>query len=168
MSVPFTNDQLEYLAERDARIEENAGRGMRKGLRHLRNSALVGFLILLGGIGGAITTSQHDSDSSREAVVTSARVVSVDGCNRDFTTITRVRAVLVNAKKFQVAALKRGDISLERYADAIAYYDEQLSGLPLPDCRNAVNVITDDPTKQTQVPDPRYPADGSRGFEGPH
>lgn len=163
---PFTNEQLEYLAERDARIENNLARGFKKGFRHFRNAATVGFVILLAGNIGGWITNTHDADQSRHAVVQSGRVVSVSGCNRDYVTVNRLRNVLLNAKTFQAAALKRGDISAEAFTRTQAYYDAQLAGLPQVDCRSSATILTDDPADLPPVPQPLYPP--KPPYSGPH
>lgn len=166
MSAPFTQEQLEYLAERDGRLVESCGHGFRKGIKHLRNGALAGFLVLLAGIAGAFYASGHDASQANSAIVKSGRVVSVSGCNRDYVTVNRLRNVLKRSEDFQHAALARGDISLEQFERSRAYFDQQLDGLPQVDCRSSATIITDDPNDIGAVPKPLHPPEPP--YAGPH
>lgn len=158
-AAPFTQAQTEFLAVREAELEGIRERRNSQHFKRFRNSALAGFLVLAGGIGGSIYASSKDSDEGRSAIVQSGRIVAVDGCNRDFTTIQRLRNVLLASQAFQRRAFEAGRITADQYAEAAGFYQEQLAGLPLPDCRDARTIITDDPNKPKAVPDPKYPTD---------
>lgn len=141
--------------------------------RHLMRRALTGFLILLVGLLVAFYTNQQQYGISkdqyrdnrktaiaqRQAIVVSGRAVSVDGCNRDFNTITKLRGVLIASKDFARSAYKEGSISRDRYSRSIQFYNNQLAELRLPDCRKAKTIVNQDPRTPVRIPVPRYPGD---------
>lgn len=120
-----------------------------------RRGMVIGFIILFLG---AMSNSYVDRERSRVAratLVHSSRVVVIDGCNRDFRTIERLRALLVRAELAVNQQRKEGIISQRRYETALKFYDEEIRLLRLPDCRRAQNVITADPFRD--VPKPPFP-----------
>lgn len=141
--------------------------------KHLMRRALVGFLILFVGLLIAFYVNQQQYGISkdqyaanrktaiaqRQAIVDSGRAVSVDGCNRDFNTITKLRGILITSKDFAKSAYKEGSISRDRYSRSIKFYDDQLAELRLPDCRKAKTVVNQDPKTPVRIPVPRYPGD---------
>lgn len=155
-AVPFDGAQIEWLVARDAYLDKQREARTARHFKRFRNSALAGFLVLAGGIGGAFYTSQTDSDASRSAIVTSGRAVSVSGCNRDFHTVNTLRGILLRAQAFQAAARERGDITQAAFERGNAYYAEQLAALRPVDCRPSADVVTDDPNKTTHVPVPEH------------
>lgn len=130
-------------------------------LKRYARAALAGFLILAIGIGGAIYSGDVHSNDARKAVVKSGQAVSVAGCNRDFSTITSLRGILIKSAAFQKAQHDKGKISDEDYKASRDFYRDQLAALPLPDCRLAQHTLSDDPNKPVNVPFPRYPGDGN-------
>lgn len=157
LNTPFTDEQMEYLWERDIRLSTHGTEWSRKHIRAYARRATAGFLVLALGVAGAFYAGGRDSAHSREAIVKSGRVVSIFGCNRDFVTVNRLRDVLSRSADFQRAALARGDITQAQFDRAAAYFREQLAGLPPVDCRPSATLITDDPTDIGQVPKPLYP-----------
>lgn len=147
---PLTEEQLSL-------ISTWSERAVKHGVRRYARGALVGFLILLASNIYVWSFSNRNNSDSRSAIVQSGKVVSVAGCNRDFNTITALRGVLTNARAFQDAALKRGDITREQFDRAQDYYDQQLSALKLPDCRKAERILTSDTGDVPPAPVPLYP-----------
>jgi len=130
--------------------------------RYVRG-AIVAYVLLVAALGYALWRDSHDradrradSIAAREQVVNSGNAVAVQGCNRDFVTTKHLRDVLINAAAFQRAALKRGDISPAQYSRAITYYNSQLAGLPFPDCRHTLHILTDNPQRTVHIPTPLY------------
>lgn len=135
--------------------------------RYARNS-LVGFVILLAGLGYAWHTGAEDAADSRDAIakssrasataiVASGRALAVDSCNRDFKNTGRLRGLLLRAEAEIPKAVKKGRFSKEEAADALEFYDKELARIPLPDCRLAEVILTDDPSKPVQQPVPLHP-----------
>lgn len=184
MSTPFTQEQIEWLAERDAeldrrrrewideresRLKEHGTDWSRRHIRAYTRRATIGFLILLAGVGGAFYTQGKDRKESNRAIVQSGRVISVSGCNRDYVTVNRLRNVLKRSLDFQRAALQRGDITLDQFSRAQEYFVEQLDGLPQVDCRPSASLITDNPEDLPDIPKPLHPPDPPHlPYGGPH
>ena len=154
MMEPLTETQMTWV---DKRVQDAAAKAAREATGRTRRQALIGFLVLLFAIGFVQWDSSKAERAARQAVVTSGTVIAVDACNRDYKSRVEIRAVLKASKAFQEAALKRGDISQEGYERATAFYEERLRKLPLPDCRQAEDVLTADPDKVPPVPKPLHP-----------
>lgn len=140
--------------------------GARRAFRRYRRDALIGFLVLLVGVLAALHTATNEAEQARQAIIDSARVVVVDGCNRDFIDRMQVRGVLIASRREARALYHRGEINRENYLSRLAFYREQLHNLPLPDCRRAPDILTDDPGEIDEVRDvdPLYPGHpGTRG-----
>lgn len=158
ITSPLTEAQLAYLTHQTERAAAKAARKeSRLVLRRYVRGAVVAFLILLAGIGGSFYAQGTDSSASSTAIVQSGRAISVDGCNRDFHTIGKVRSVFMRSALFLRGQYERGDISLEAYERGVRYYSQQLATFPLPDCRAALTVVTDDPDAPIRVPVPLHP-----------
>jgi hypothetical protein len=97
------------------------------------------------------------ADQNRNAIVQSGRVVSVDGCNRDFKSISSLRGLLLRAQVSIAVQHKAGILEGRQYQDAVRYYQKALDDIKLPDCRRAKKVVTDDPTQIRREPTPLYP-----------
>lgn len=154
---PFEPEQIVWL-------EESRRDSVRRAVKRFRNAALVGYLVLTVGVVVAFQNNHNESTqrraqgvAQRDAIVKSGSAVAVDGCNRDFKTITGLRAVLMDAKTFQRNQLKQGHITPQQYATAKSYYNTQLGRLVLPDCRRAASVITQNPDKPVPAPVPLHP-----------
>lgn len=135
-------------------------RAVNKALRSFRNRALQGFLLLLVGLMVLTYVQRHDQMERREAtnaardqIVESGRAVALTGCNRDFQTAQAFQATI---KALRDAAKKRNPQTPET-AMAVDFYDEVLEISPLPDCRKAENIVTQDPTQPIIKIDPFYP-----------
>jgi hypothetical protein len=161
----MTKEQLDYFTEQTVKAVE---KGTRNGVRHYRNRAVIGFLILLLGLvavrwadneraNEAVKDRVATANAQRAAIVKSGNVVAVDGCNGRFRDRVEIRSVLQSSKDFLAREYKKGNITEARFKESSAFYDERLSGLPLPDCRKAANILTTDPNKVLPVPDPLYP-----------
>jgi hypothetical protein len=158
LQSPLTQAQLEYLTHQTERAAAKAARGeSRKVLKRYVQGAVVAFLILLTGLGWSLYAQGKDSSEGRTAIVQSGRAISVDGCNRDFRTIGKVRDVFMRSALFLRAQYDRGDITLAAYERGVAYYSQQLATFPLPDCRAALTIVTDDPNATVRVPVPLHP-----------
>lgn len=155
--VPFTEEQVTWL-------EESRRQSVRGAVRKYRNEALVGYLVLCLGIGVIFGFQRHETHNrvqqgvaQRQAIVKSGSTVAVDGCNRDFHTIRGLRRVLTDARAFQRFQHDRGLITDEQFQRAEDFYRVQLARIPLPDCREAVKSITQNPDKPVRVPTPLHP-----------
>lgn len=147
---PLTEEQLNLIG---AETQHAAA----KVLKRYSLSAVVGFLILLGTNVFVWGTAQNLNQESRDAIVVSGKVVSIEGCNRDFQTISALRGVLTAAQRQGEKAADAGDISpaqLERSRD---FYDTQLKKLRLPDCKVAGEILTADKDELPRVPTPLRP-----------
>lgn len=151
---PITEEQLDFFTEATERTTVKAANAaVRKYLRF----ALVGYLLLFSGIVAERIVSGQEAADSRQAIVQSGTVVAVDACNQRFKDRTEVRAVLEGSKAFQARSLKNGTITRQQYDAAVGFYDERLKGLPLPDCRLTLGVLTTDPDDAPAIPEPLYP-----------
>lgn len=129
-----------------------------------RGWAMTSFLILAIGLALAVD-GIHDQDvagrkagiEARTTIVNSGRAISVSGCNRDFRFGTTVRGVLQASRAQTQRALDRGDITPARAERAMKFYSDQLANLQLPDCRDALKILTDDPDQPLVIPKPLYP-----------
>jgi hypothetical protein len=104
-------------------------------------------------------SSEKDAKDGRQAIVQSGRVVAVDGCNRDFNSISQQRAVLQRAQVVIRQGYAKGQYTEAQYERAKKFYNQQLHKIDLPDCRTAKDIITDDPRNPGTLPVPRYPGD---------
>lgn len=138
----------------DAPVSQGQFRKWRVGL------AVVSVLYAAGLV-LVVDINKDDDADARKAIVSSARVVAVDGCNRDFNTIAGARrsvelrlAVLEKLKiDPKLTTLSPGEVDLQ-----IVGSKNTLRLLPLPDCRKVEELITDDP-RDTKYPPPNplYP-----------
>ena len=148
--IPLTEDQLEWITKQNERIA-------RRVLWLYVRWAMVGFVVLFVAFLGNVIYSNHLNAVSREQVVRSGDIVAVAGCNRDFQERLEIRGVLIESKAFTRQAYRRGAISEVERDLRIEFYNERLQGLPLPDCRVADEILTDDPDKPLREPAPLYP-----------
>lgn len=157
----MTEDQLEYMTAQTERAVNKALTQARledrRRFRRYVRSATVAFGLLFAGVSFSIYAQSHDSEAGRTQIVNSGRAVSVDGCNRDFGTIGGLRSILISSRDFQDSALKRGDISRTQHDRALEFYEHNLRSIPLPDCRKAEEILTDDPNARVTIPVPLHP-----------
>lgn len=167
-SEQFTEDQLHFLRVSRKKAVHDA-------LNRYVAGALVGFTILTLGLlyavhtnsadeakqrqrdNAAATQRRADAVEARHAIVKSGRAVAVAGCNRDYRTIRKVRLVFIASKAETLNARLRGDINQRQFRRSERFYNAQLRSFPLPDCREARTIITDDPNHTTHIPTPLYP-----------
>src|ERR1044072_8487808 len=110
----LTRDQLAW-------IEEQVHRAADKAAKRTRNRALVGFLILLLGIGFTLRDSAHKADEARNAITDSGTVIAVDGCNRDFNSRVELRELLQSSLKITRNQHNRGLIKDIQYETAAKF-----------------------------------------------
>lgn len=147
----MTEDQLAYFTEQTLRANKHV-------LRLYMRRALIGFLVLLAGVSFAAHNTQTEAANARDAILESARIVVVDGCNRDFIDRLQVRGVLEDSSKDIRRRYNEGAMPREEAIRRLKFYKHELSTLPLPDCRRAPDILTDNPDEinGTRV-DPLYP-----------
>lgn len=142
--------------------------GARHALKVYTRRSLVGFLILLAAFVYAVHSSNSDSAAGRKAlaessrasaaaIVSSGRALAVDSCNRDFLSTGRLRGLLLRAEAEIPKAVKKRRLTPEEAKDALAFYDKELTRIPLPDCRRAKGILTDDPREPVRQPVPLHP-----------
>lgn len=154
----MTMEQLDFFTEQTERAVE---KGVKEGVRQYRNRAVQGFVLLLVGL-MVLTYFQADAaddqkqarDDQQAALVASGRAVAVDGCNRDFVTAQSFRATITRLKE---ATQGRADQAPAATEEAVKFYQSVLDISPLPDCRDAENVITDNPEAPVLNVQPYYP-----------
>lgn len=156
-SDQFTEDQLHYL-----RVSRQ--RAVHEALTRYIKGGMVAYVILVAALGYVLYADKQqsverrqDGIAARQQIVATGNAVALAGCNRDFRTITALRAVLTNAAAFQRAALRRGDITQEQFDRTVIYYRVQLKKLNLPDCRIAAHTVTDNPQRRVTLQKPLYP-----------
>lgn len=144
--------------------QQDIDAAVRRSASHVTHRATIGFLILLVGLLIAFKVGSNynadrvkEASANRNAIVTSGRVVSVAGCNRDFKTISSLRGILIRAQTSVRLQRKADILSEKQYQRAVSYYQKALDEVRLPDCRAAESVVTDDPTKARPIPEPLYP-----------
>lgn len=120
---------------------------------------VVAYLIVFAGLIGVWNIAQNAERNAQDAIVSSGAAVAVDGCNRDFDTITNLRVFLERTKRIQQRSVANGVLTPEQAKRGEAFYDLLLNNYPLPDCRAADDVITADPDEVPKAPIPRYPGD---------
>lgn len=151
-------------------IERRCRKAVKDAVRAYQRNAIIGFLILLAGIGGAIyLDGQHNSDQREQilsqgqqqdkAIVASGDAVAVAGCNRDYRTIDSLRDELERSL-LRIDSLEadgtyskhQADVGREATRDILARYK-------LPDCRRADDILTTKPGEVPTAPEARYPDD---------
>jgi hypothetical protein len=138
-----------YRAQR--RIDINAALS-----RYSKRAAVAFVILFLGTLGNGYYTSREASEG-RSAIVTSGRVVSVSGCNRDYQDREQFRFLLIRLKQAaRAAAAKDPNYGEARLKAALDFYNEQLKAYPSLDCRISRTVVTDDPSKLPKFPEPCY------------
>lgn len=147
---PLTEAQLKWMSERTEEVITAA-------VRKVRNEALVGFIIMLIGAIVGVTFGLHALAKANDTIVATGRIVSVDGCNRDYRTAQHFRSLFVRLEDASKQSYKEGRITKERLDQAIAFYERERLKILVPDCRKAATVITNNPADQTdRVPTPLH------------
>jgi hypothetical protein len=124
-----------------------------------RRNALIGYSVLLLGLGGNSLVDRGRATDGREALAESGNVVSVSGCNRDFRLYQKVRAVFERGLAQIEEQHEQGLTTDAQYERSRSFYMEQLTNFALPDCRVVSQTLTDDPEKADGkvAPTPLYP-----------
>ncbi len=139
------NDQPLTLRQR-AEAHLDAREESRCTVRKYMRASLVGFVVLLVGIGGTRYLDVQELSEHRRAVRDSANSVAVQSCNRSFRVALAQRLALSRSRP------DRDDRSVS--AEARAHRIRALT--PLPDCRRAATAVTDDPRKIKRPPEPLH------------
>jgi hypothetical protein len=147
---PLTEDQLKLIAAET----QNAAN---KVLKRYRNSAIAGFLILCFAIGYVFADNASKSHDRRQAIVTSGKIVAIDGCNRDFKSTKVLRGLLRDGQAEIDKAAKKGLYSEEQLQDARDFYAKQLRAVAYPNCKAAGTILTSDKDKLPSIPKPLVP-----------
>lgn len=155
----------DHLSHRPEGVSEDEARwysqqrqaDIRYALKHYSRRATTWFAILtVAAILNGVYTSQQ-SGRGRDAIVTSGRVVSVAGCNRDYQDREKFRELLIRLKQAaRASAAADPNADPERLRAALDFYNDQLKAYPSLDCRASAKVITDDPTKLPKTPEPCF------------
>jgi hypothetical protein len=155
----LTEDQLDFFSQQTERAA-------RKAVRRYRRSAVVGFAVLALGIGAQQYTTNHDANSSRQAIVVTTRDVATASCNGRFLDRQVLREIVEAQRPVIAGYVKDGTLTLGQGTQAIKQLNETLTLLRLPDCRRAAEIITDDPTHAApNTPPALYPgAPAAGGF----
>lgn len=148
--APLTEEQL-------AQISAETKHAASKALSRYRKEARIGFAILLIGLGFSLHDQGVKSDEGRTAIVQSGRVVSVDGCNRDFNTIGILRSQIIKGKATIQQYVEDGTLTQRQADRQVEQTDDLLAKYQQPDCRRAEKILTDESGKVTPVPKPLYP-----------
>jgi hypothetical protein len=159
--MPTENGNQTNLTIDELAVIERAARKYAKdesdsALHRFSRNALAGFITLAIGLLLAVGLQQHDAQQSRDAVVTSGRTVSVVGCNRDYNTINALRSILVSSREQIDQYVQDGQITQAQADRQKKLTNEFLKTLPLPDCRSALTILTDNPNDLGRVPTPLY------------
>lgn len=142
--------------------------GAKHAFHAYRRNAIIGFLILLFGLGfvlheNANTASdarkqiQAQSEKADKAIVKSGRTVSVAGCNRDFRTIRRLRRLIAQNHAQIDTFVAEGTLSKAQGERQHAVINKQIKQYRLPDCRAAAKVLTSNPSHPRTIPEPLHP-----------
>jgi hypothetical protein len=136
----MTIEQLHFFTEQTRRA-------VRKSMRIYTRSALLGFVILLVGVGVALSTAARTGDDARQSIVQSGKAIAVEGCNRDYVDRQNFRVTL---EVFAAAAKRQGN------QDSIRFWRDVIALNPQLDCRKAQEILTDDPDATIPVIPPYY------------
>ncbi len=141
--------------------------GAREAFNAYRRNAVIGFLILLFGLGFVQWDNNKTAANARKdiaaqsvqadrAIVKSGRAVSVAGCNRDFDTIASLRKQIRIGLR-RIDRLEADGTYTKAQADAGREAQTRfLREYKLPDCRSALDIVTDNPRKLGPTPPPKY------------
>lgn len=124
-----------------------------------RRPALIGYIVLGGGIIGGFLVNQDHNNETRQAVVDSGQAVAIESCNRDYNQTFELRRLIDKSYAQIEQALKDDRISPEAAAQQRANLAEALDRLVLPDCREVRGALTSDPDADIEVPVPLHPPD---------
>jgi hypothetical protein len=137
-------------------------------LKNYARNAVIGYVVLILGVFGTYTIGQSNDRAARSrdqitnqrsaaAILRSGNIIAVDGCNRDFRATKALRLVLRGGKRNVTKNLANGSITRKQAVEAFDFYDQALTQLPLPDCRDSLNVLSANPETKQEVPTPLNP-----------
>lgn len=147
---PLTEEQLQT-------IRSETDRASRSVLRRYAKGALAAFLVLLASNVFVWSDGNRDTTNSRKAIVSSGRFLAVEACNRDYRATERLRGLFQRLQDAVQEQIDRGEVTQAKAQFAIDFYRSELSKIPLPDCREAQELITDDPADLRKPVTPLYP-----------
>lgn len=149
-TAPFTPEQKKWL-------EESRKRSVDHAVRRYVVSATIGFVILLGANIFVWQTANSQNTASREAIVDSGKTVSIAGCNRDYRSTQALRSILQTSDDFNQAAAKKGEITQAQADVAHKYYQRFIRSIPLPNCKEAGEILTSESGDVPPAPKPLVP-----------
>lgn len=121
--------------------------------RRWRRWGVVAWVFLFGTSAGVYQLGSDEARKSRAAIVVSGRVVAVEGCNRDFKSLTVARKTLDAQRAGLKVFVDDGTITQAGYDKSVANLDKLEPLLTAPDCRKVAALLTDDP-RDTRFPPP--------------
>lgn len=128
--------------------------------KHPRFWRIAPYVLIVAAFSFGLHSNAHTANQARDSLVRTGTIVAVDGCNRDFRSITNLRATFDRLIMSNNRSFAAGRITPEQHREAVAFYTEQKNKNPLPDCRDAKHVISADANPNAPIPTPRYPGDG--------
>lgn len=148
----LTEEQLRFLADLQ---EESTRRTLRRWIK----GAIVGYVVLIAGVFLMYENGQSVSANERSAVVNSGRVVSVEGCNRDYRSAEAFVNLLERLRDSTISQHKQHKIDDARYRAGLEFYSAEIARAKgrLPDCREAETTLTADPDADLRNLKPLYP-----------
>lgn len=153
----ITEEQLEFFTYQTERAVTKAHRMALRADQRRAKQRMVGFMVLFVAFLANAFYANNLATEARDRIIRSGDAVAVSGCNRDYEDREAIRRVLTASKDFTRNAFRRLDMSEEGVRLRLEFYDTQLGQLPLPDCRLADDVLTDDPDMPIHYPKPMYP-----------
>lgn len=152
----FTDDQLHFLRVSRKRAVHDA-------LTRYVRGASVAFLLLFAAFGynqyqrdRDLADRRADNAASKQQIVKSGNAVAVEGCNRDFATIKKLRGLIADGRPQVIQYGKDGTLNPIQVRRGLANIQRQLDSYPLPDCRKVAHVVSDNPKTPLRVPVPLY------------
>lgn len=148
-----------------AEIRQESKAGTAKALAGYVKGALVGFLLLLFGVGYGLHNNTNVAKAGRtglaqqqRAIVLSGQAVSVEGCNRDFRTGQQQIKFYSRARFTNLRNYKQSKLTYKQYRVGDKFYSDAIADVILPDCRKVKDILTlDTPNKPVRVQTPLYP-----------
>lgn len=145
----MTEEQLDYFSKQTATA-------VKKATSKTRRVALAGYLVFFVTVAAVWTAGQHNADNSRHAIVRSAKVVAVAGCNVDYRFAKNFQGLFTRLDEANKAQFDAGAITADARQRAHDFYARNQKTIPVPDCRKAENVVSSDPDGIPPVPTPLY------------
>lgn len=124
-----------------------------------KRPALIGYIVLGGGIIAGFFVNQDHNNNTREAVVDSGQAVAIESCNRDYNQTFELRSLIERSLAQIETAEKAGRFTSEEATQQRQNLKRALRRLKLPDCREVRGALTSDPNADIQIPVPLHPPD---------